>query len=172
MSAANTDFLQVARILKSNGTEGEVILGFKDFYPEDINLKEPVFIKFDGLLVPFFINSFTVKGTRAFARLTGVKNLEDAEEIVGKEVYAKADTIEEYEEDGELTFDDLIGWTVLSPDGSKVGNISDYEDIPGNPCLYITTVDGQVMVPFHEDLVVSLDDTTKEMTLRIPEGLL
>ena len=44
--------LQIAQVLKSNGTDGELVLGFREIAPEDINLQEPVFIIFDGLPVP------------------------------------------------------------------------------------------------------------------------
>ena len=32
-------------------------------------------------------------------------------------------------------------------EGKAVGEITDYEDIPGNTCLYVETKDGQVMIP-------------------------
>ena len=66
------DLHQVAQVLKSNGTDGELVLGFRDIAPDDINLNEPVFIVFDGLPVPFFIESFTKRGnSKALVRLTG-----------------------------------------------------------------------------------------------------
>ena len=36
--------IQIAQILKSNGTDGEVLMGFRNIDPDDINLQEPVFI--------------------------------------------------------------------------------------------------------------------------------
>ena len=54
------DLQQVAQVLKSNGTDGELVMSFRDIAPEDINIKEPVFIVFDGLPVPFFIESFEI----------------------------------------------------------------------------------------------------------------
>jgi len=173
MSGANTELLKVARILKSNGIEGEILMGFREIDPEDLNLKEPVFINFDGLPVPFFIESFSRKGTsRALVHLTGLKCLADAEEIVGKDVFAKEDAIEGYEDDEEgLTIEDLPGWDLLDADGNKVGTISDYEDIPGNPCIYLETEDGQVMVPLHEDLILSVDEDSRSITMDLPEGL-
>ena len=107
--------LTVAQVLKSNGTDGEIILGFRDIAPEDIDLQEPVFIEFDGLPVPFFIESFVKRGSsRALVRLTGVKNLRDADELAGKLVAVDyfAD-----EEDGE----DFIGWTIFNQDGEQIG---------------------------------------------------
>ena len=53
---------QIASVLKSNGTEGELVMSFRDIDPEEIDLKEPVFIIFDGLPVPFYIESLKKKG--------------------------------------------------------------------------------------------------------------
>ncbi len=173
MSRAKSELLRIARVLKSNGTEGEILMGFRETNPEDLNLKEPVFINFDGLPVPFFIESFSKKGTnRALVRLTGVKNLEDAEEIVGKDIQAKAEAILQEEDEDDLTVDDLIGWTLLDSDNETVGEITDYEDIPGNTCLYVETKNGQVMIPLHEDLILSVDEESKAITVDIPEGLI
>ena len=158
--------LRVAQVLKSNGTEGEVLMSFLEIAPEDIDLQEPVFIEFDGLPVPFYFESFTPRGARrALARLTGVRSLKDADELAGKAVYA--DYFEEEEEE------DLVGWTLCNADGQAVGAVVDYEDIPGNTCLWVERPDGeQVLVPFHEDLVLSVDKKTGTLTLSIPEGLL
>ena len=158
--------LRIAQVLKSNGTEGEVLLSLLDIAPEDIDLQEPVFIEFDGLPVPFYFESFAPRGTRrALARLTGVRSLKDADELAGKAVFA--DYFEEEEEE------DLTGWSVRNQDGRLVGTVADYEDIPGNTCLWIRKADGEeVLVPFHEDLVLGLDEKSGTLTLSIPEGLL
>ena len=174
ISGASTELLRIARVLKSYGTEGEILMGFRDVDPEDVNLEEPVFINFDGLPVPFFIENFTLKGTsKALVRLTGIKSLADAEEIAGSDVFARRSSINDQEYDDEdLTVDMLVGWTLLDEEGSEIGRISDFEDIPGNPCLYVETDKGTTMIPLHEDLIVSIDEETLRISMRIPEGLL
>ena len=171
---ASGELLQVARVLKSNGTEGEVLVGFRGISPEDLDLKEPVFIVFDGLPVPFFIESFKRRGaSRALLRLTGVRNLEDADEISGRDVFVRAGSIALYddEEDG-LSAGDVVGWTLLDERDVPVGVVSGYEDIPGNPCLLVDVAGGTAMVPLHEDLIVHADPEAKKIALRIPEGLI
>lgn len=174
MSGAPSDFLRIARVLKSYGTEGEILVGFQEVGPEDLNLKEPVFIMFDGLPVPFFIESLTGKGTsKALLRLTGVKNLEDADEISGRYILAKKTDITTGDgDDEELSVEDLIGWTLFSKDGGRVGEIFDYEPIPGNLCLYVDMDGTTVMVPLHDDLIVDIDEEEKSLTLDLPEGLI
>ena len=187
--------LQVAQVLKSNGTDGELILGFREIAPEDINLQEPVFIIFDGLPVPFYIESFQKRGnTKALVRLTDICSQEDVEEIAGKAVYIEEDCLPEMslEEDG---FAALVGWVLLTPAGIpdqvgedeetvgedeetagddeemelyEVGEITDFIDIPNNPCIEVETENGAVMIPLHEDFIMSVDPEYKEIIMQIP----
>ena len=194
--------LQVAQVLKSNGTDGELVLGFREMAPEDINLDEPVFIIFDGLPVPFFIETFTKRGnTKALVRLTDINSMEDVEEIAGKAVFVEEDSLPELslEEDG---YQALVGWTVLTPeipdqvgddeakaveDDSEaaapslpaltgnlieVGTITDFMDIPNNPCIEVETENGAVILPLHEDFILSVDPEYQEIIMQIPDGLL
>lgn len=155
----------IARILKSNGTDGEVLMTFLGMDPEEINLQEPVFVEFDGLPVPFFFESFTRRGTnRALARLTGVRSLADADELAGREVYLEA--AEEADEE------DILGWTVLDATGDVVGKVRDYEDIPGNLCIWVEREEGEVLLPLHDDLILEVNPDTKTIMLIIPDGLL
>jgi len=191
---------QVAQVLKSNGTDGELVMGFREIAPEDINLNEPVFIVFDGLPVPFFIESFTKRGnSKALVRLTDICSMEDVEEIAGKAVYIEEDNLPEMslEEDGYAA---LIGWTLLMPEipdqvgddvetvgedmeedtslpaltGNlyEVGEITDFIDIPNNPCIEVETESGAVMIPLHEDLILSVDPEYQEIIMQIPAGLI
>lgn len=164
--------LQIAQILKSNGTDGEVIMGFRNIGPEDLDTTEPVFIYFDGLPVPFFIDSIIVKGVnKASVHLTDIDSFEDAEEIVGKKVWASID-----EEDDEEDMSMLVGWTLFrsEEDGSEteIGRITEYLDIPNNPCIEVDTGNDKVIVPLHEDLITAVDPENEEIVMNIPAGLI
>ena len=157
---------RIGQVLKSNGRDGELLVGFTGIAPEDIDLEEPVFIEFDGLPVPFYFESFTQRGnTRALVRLTGVHNLTDADELAGALLYAEDDLYEDEEED-------LTGWTVLDADGIRVGTVSAHEDIPGNPCIWVETGHGECLLPLHEELILDVDAKEKTLRMEIPEGLL
>ena len=182
------NLLKIAKVSKSDGTDGAVIFSFLSIAPEDLEISEPVFVHFDGLPVPFFIESFSRKGTsKAVVRLNDIRSYEDAEEIVGKDIYIEDDG--EYEDDM-----DLVGWTVMtvpaeSGNGQKngkrkdktiLGKVTDFLDIPSNPCIEVTPDDGAeatgtkkgaVIIPLHEDFIVSADPKTQTLVMSLPEGL-
>ena len=153
--------LPIAKILKSNGTEGDILIGMLDFDASEINTEEPVFVEFDGLPVPFFIESLSPRGnTRAIVHLTDIDSLADAEEIVGRNICIDAEDESEEEED-------FTGWTLFDKE-TRIGEISGLEDIPGNPCLCV----GDTLVPLHQDLILSVDRASRTIVMSIPDGLI
>ncbi len=157
--------LRIAKVLKSNGIEGGLLVSAPEFDLSEI--KEPVFISFDGLPVPFFIESCSPHGSNKYViRITDVKNLADAEEMVGRDICIEGE--EECDADGTP---DFTGWTILCG-RRKVGSVTGFEPIPGNLCLYVETKDGERMIPLHEDFIVSADPQKKTLCLNLPEGLL
>ena len=153
--------LQIAKILKSNGTDGGLLIGVRDIEVGQIELQEPVFIEFDGLPVPFFIQDIQQRGTaKAVIHLNDIVNLEDAEEVVGRPIFIEG----EWEEEEEM---DFTGWTLLNR-GQRVGTVTGMEPIPGNLCLYV----GETLVPLHPDLLLSADPATRILDLDLPDGLL
>ena len=156
--------LQIAKVLKSDGTDGGILVGLHGLELEDIDIKEPVFIYFDGLPVPFFIESSRKKGNgKAVLHITGVHNLEDAEEIVGQAIFIDAEQEQEQE-------NDFTGWTIFDK-GSKLGTVSGIEPIPGNLCLYVDTCNGEILIPLHEDFIEEADSQKMELFTNLPEGL-
>ena len=168
--------LAIARILKSYGTDGGLLVS-SDVDLESLEKGEPVYIVYDGLEVPFFISACTPKGSRYILHLTDISTLEDADEVVGRDILA--DVTEDA--DGP----DFIGWTVYDAAGCDaasaaasagaagaaeprlVGVVTDDAPIPGNYCLYV----GDIMIPLHEDFIVSADPSTRTLILNLPAGL-
>jgi ribosomal 30S subunit maturation factor RimM len=113
--------------------------------------------------------------------------MEDVEEIAGKAVYIEESQLPEMsiEEDGYAA---LVGWMLLTPAEDfqteleemseeepaliEVGEITDFIDIPNNPCIEVETENGAVMIPLHEDLILSVDPEYQEIIMQIPAGLI
>ena len=169
--------LAIARILKSYGTDGGLLVS-SDVDLESLEKGEPVYIVYDGLEVPFFISACTPKGSRYILHLTDISTLEDADEVVGRDILA------DVSEDADGP--DFIGWTVYDaagagvagaagaagrgaadPRGRCLGVVTDDAPIPGNYCLFV----GDVMIPLHEDFIVSVDPERRELVLNLPVGL-
>ena len=158
--------LRIAKVLKSNGVDGDVLVSAPDVALEEI--QGPVLIDFDGLPAPFFIESCTRRGSGKYIiHLTDVCNLEDAEELVGRFLWS--DEVEEDDDEAQ----DFTGWKVLNR-GDYIGTVTDYEPIPGNLCLYLKPAEDadEIIIPLHEDLIISIDEDSLTLNLNLPDGLL
>ena len=156
--------LRIGKIIKSNGTDGGLLVSAPEVELEQI--EGPVYVEFDGLPAPFFFDDCVPRGTsRYIVHMTGVRCLKDAEEMVGRDILFDG----EFEEDGSE--EDFVGWKLFDHD-VKVGVVEDYEPIPGNFCLYVRTTSGeQVMIPLHEDFILKVDSQSRTLVLDLPDGL-
>ena len=168
------DLLPVAQIVKSYDVNGEVVIRFFSSILEDYDIKkEPVFINFDGLPVPFFITSLKKRGANgALVKFETINDMSHAEELLKKEILVDASTIDP--EDLDMDEDDamaafLIGFKVKDQSGKLVGEISEYYNYPSNPCIEI---EGKYLVPFNEELILKLDPKKRVMSMTIAAGLL
>lgn len=178
MLPAEDTLLPVGRIVKSYGTEGEVMIAFQEGVTDLLKRNEPVWLFYDGLPVPFYIQSLQGKGPRkAIVRLEDIDTLADAEEAAGKEVWLDPTDYPELSEtdthilteDG-LTLEDLVGFALLDQDGRSAGTIADIQDYSGNICLELSG--SGALVPFHNDLIIDIDIENKTLAISISEGLL
>lgn len=170
----------VAKILKSNGTDGGLLISSGvDF--ASLDFSEPVYIPFEGLDVPFFVQSCRERGSRYIIYLNDVTTLEDAEEMVGREIFADVSA----EDDDEQ---DFTGWSVFDGGDAAtfghsaapvfVGKVTGDEPIPGNYCIYVELASGlrkdgtaEVLIPLHPDFIISADADARELVLDLPSGL-
>ena len=71
-----------------------------------------------------------------------------------------------HDEEEEMSLPELTGNLY------EVGEITDFMDIPNNPCIEVETENGAVILPLHEDLILSIDPENQEIIMQIPAGLI
>ena len=74
--------------------------------------------------------------------------------------------------DAEFDHADLIGLTVRTPDGRTVGPVREVMWGPANDNLIVAATSGDVLIPFIEDVILSVDLGLKTITIEPIEGLL
>lgn len=162
MFPAIDDLLPIAQVLKSYGTQGEVMISFLAAMPDDIDLNEPVFLIPEGLPVPFFIREIHFRGTsKALVKFEDIDSMKEAEEIANQKIYYPAHLC--YSEES----DSLLGYTLFNQDGEKMGIITQVHDFSGNTCI---EVNGS-LIPLHPDLIIKIQKRGKKIALNIPVGL-
>ena len=111
------------------------------------DLPEFVFVQRDGLFVPF--------RSEAIASL------------MGEEIWVKRSDIQD-EEDGLLTWQDLVGYTMIDDEVGTVGIIDNVDESTINT---LATLEDGRMVPLHEDFILDIDEETQEIHVHLPFSL-
>ena len=182
--------IAVAQVVKSYNTNGEVVVKLSSDLLEDLNRKEPVFIYFDELPVPFFITRFTPKGNSgAIVKFSTINDMDHSEELVKKTIFiesssADSQALENYAQEN---FEEYItGFALYNQNDIFIGEIAAYHNFPNNPCIEVDLAENihsslsdnssaeseSVLIPFQESLIMAFDAENQEIQMEIPSGLI
>ena len=154
-------FLQAGEIVTTHGIRGEVkVLPWADG-PEF--LCDFSRVRIDGKA--YKVESCRVQKTCNLLKIEGIDTVEQAQLLRGK-------TVEIYREDApaDLIFAaELIGMEVFSDD-SKIGEITDVLDYPGNK-VYVVTGEHTYMIPAVKAFVLDTDMENNRMQVHLIEGM-
>jgi 16S rRNA processing protein RimM len=132
---------------------------------------ESVFLEIEGRLVPFFLSFSEYSGASIIKlQFEGYDSVLKVNEFIGCNVFLTTGTSEDYQSDDVQS---LIGYNVLMQDNKLLGSIIEVKPNHGQWLLnIISTKNNDVLVPFHEHFIVSIDEKKKIIVMDIPEGLI
>jgi 16S rRNA processing protein RimM len=154
----------IGEVLKTFGTDGGMIVKIDESVPEKI--KEPVFIRIDGLWVPFYFKLFEPRGKKVKIIFENMESENLAEELVGKKIFSQP----EIPSNSGSELSRLTGFTVIDSKFGNLGIVNEVFEYPGNPCIEITVNEKQVMIPLNG--IKKLEYRKKLIYTTIPEGLM
>ncbi|HOP00229.1 MAG TPA: ribosome maturation factor RimM [Bacteroidales bacterium] len=160
----------LGRISKIHGFEGAVTVKIDRSFVEKIPEMESVFLEIEGKPVPFFIEDYEYRGGDTIRlSFTGYDSYERVKEFSGCRIFlTSGDSATDKKED--LTFQ---GYTIILPEATLLGTIKAVTEKPGQWLLNVSTPEGkELLIPLHEDLIVSIDKRKKNIMMELPEGLL
>lgn len=160
---------RIGRLGKAHGIHGEVTFHFDDdvFDRTDADY---IMLEVDGILVPFFIEEYRFRSdSTCLMKLEGVDSQERARELTNVDVYFPRH-LAENDDDAPLTYAFLVGFTIVDAStGKKVGVIDSVDESTMN--ILFCLEDG-TLIPAAEELIEGIDQQKKEISLRLPEGIL
>jgi 16S rRNA processing protein RimM len=161
----------LGRITKVSGYEGAVTVKLEKIFAENIPLMESVFLEIEGRPVPFFILDMEYTGADILKLwFEGYNAVEKISEFTGCRVFLTTGL--SYENQKEKN-PDLIGYKVFVQDDKLLGSISEIIPNSGQLLLNIKSINKKnILVPFHEHFIVSIDKKKKIILMDIPEGLI
>jgi len=167
------DCTQIGFIRKTHGVRGELTLEFEPEFELSVEEATQLFLEIDGLLVPFFIaeDGLRFKSSKsAIVKLEWVETEEYARRLVGCPVYLFSEEI--VPDEVELTYSVFENYMLEDKILGTVGKIIHVDDFSGNIVFTVQQENNEILVPFNEDLLVSIDEQKQIIKLTLPEGLI
>jgi 16S rRNA processing protein RimM len=166
------DHILLGTIAKTHGVRGELILRTTDPSLDLKEDRESIFLRIDGIMVPFFISSVRAfKAGEWILKLDWYETLERAESLVGYTVWISAERMEAVE-DGGLSPDELVGFEFLDKNSGESGIIVDFMDIPDNPVFELESGGNRKLVPAREEFILEADPEKRLIVFKLPGGLI
>jgi len=160
----------LGRISKAHGFEGAVTVKLEKSFIEKIPEMESVFLEIEGKKVPFFIEESEYPGGDILRlKFKGYDTVECINEFAGCRILISSAN----EESLDKTINYIIaGYKIYIHDNTLLGTIKSVRENPGQSLLIIeTSPEKEIMIPLHEDFIISVDNKKKVIVMNLPEGL-
>ena len=164
------DCYQLGEVIKTHGLHGEVGINLDVDFPEDYKDLESVFLKREGKLIPFFIDTIQINGNKALVKFEEVDSLGEAKAIVKSELFLPLTSLPKLAK-GKFYFHDLVDCEVFE-EGKSIGFVRDVYDMGGNELMAIEFGEQETLIPLTEGILKEVDVDTKKITVDLPDGLL
>lgn len=102
-------------------------------------------------------------------KIAGVDDIESAKRIAGCEVQIPASARRTLAE-GSVYVTDLEGCRVLEH-GEEIGRVRHLDTRVGTPVLVVDTAEGELLIPFAEEICKRVDTAARSIEVELPEGL-
>lgn len=161
---------QLGYVIKRHGKRGEVSLFLDVDYPEEYKELGSVFVEINEKPIPFFIEAIRVPGQKAVVKFEGVDTPEEADKLRTKKVYLPLSTLPEREKG--FYYHEIIGYRVIDKDLGDVGTVVNVSGQNVQDILIINHHNTEVLVPMHDEIVLSADRPSGTLHVNLPGGLL
>lgn len=159
---------KIGKLGKTHGVSGEISFLLDDdvFDRTDADY---LILDIDGILVPFFIDSYRFKtDSNALMRFDGIDTQERARELTGCDVYFPRVLFDD--DDDSISWAELVGYSLIDNNSGKViGEIASIDDTTINILFELTT--GK-LIPASEELITHIDTKKQQIYINLPEGIL
>ncbi len=165
--------LVVARIGRAHGIKGEVTVEVRTDEPE-LRLGPGAVLTTDPAGVgPLTVETGRVHSGRLLLRFEGVKDRTAAEALRNTLLISDVDPEERPEDPEEFYDHQLIDLDVVLADGTEIGRITEITHLPSQDLFIVEREDGsEVMIPFVEEIVTSIDLEEQRAVIDPPPGLI
>ncbi len=159
----------VGYISKTHGLKGEVTAIFTE--PIELDDVESFFIEIKDGLVPYFIESCSDRGDKAFIKFEDISSPEQAANLKGSMLYLNK-SVRPPLKRGQFYNDEVVGFTVEDENEGILGTLKQVIESGPTRLLEIDYLGKEVLIPVNGPFVKSVNKSKKLIKVSLPEGFL
>jgi 16S rRNA processing protein RimM len=157
--------------MRPHGLKGEVVLALDPQAPEDLASVKTLFVEVHEQLLPFFVESVSLKGSKAYLKLEEVNNREEAEKISKSPTFLpKSSRLRSMR--GEFYDDEITGYEVADTILGSLGKITGVVQAGPNKLLAVGYGEKEVLIPVNSPFIDAINKSKRQLTVTLPDGFL
>lgn len=163
--------VRIGKIVATHGLQGTVILKHIVEQHNWLKVNDVLFIELrKGSHIPYFVLDVKEKSIEEqHILLEEVASMEDAKQLVGKDVYASEKVL------GKTSTESPLMWVGFSLVDKTVGGVGEIVDIIQVGHQWIATVvyeNKEVLVPLVDEIILDVNIRNRFVRIDLPDGLL
>jgi len=164
-------YLKLGKILSAHGLTGELLLEHTLGKASSLKKVEVLFIEdYKKALLPYFVTSSRKKTAGAvFISLEGINTRERAQQLVSRAVWIPEELYHQLASKNAPA--NLLGYQIVEND-KEIGLITEVIEQPQQLVCKVFIQEQEVLIPLHEDTLLSIDHAAKKVIVQLPDGLL
>lgn len=162
----------LGKIAKKFSFKGEVLIYLDTDEPEEYQNMESIFVEINKSLVPYFIeNSAIHKNDFLRVQFEDVKNEEEADYLLGSEVYLPLSMLPKLE-GNKFYYHEVIGFEIEDEKLGIFGKIVSVNDTAAQPLFEVLNGNVEMLIPMIDSFLVKVDRENKIVLMNLPDGLI
>jgi 16S rRNA processing protein RimM len=163
---------ELGYIERIHGYSGSVVARFDVDDPSRYNKIDALFVETESQFVPYLIEKITSTRQGQFViQFQDVKSEEQALKLKGSKLFLPEQFLPNLKP-GQYFYHELVGAKIVDEVEGELGLISEIFELPQQTLASMHWNDSEVLIPVHENIVVSFDRKNSIVKTRLPEGLL
>ncbi len=166
------DCFYLGKIAKKFSFKGEVLVYLDTDEPELYTELESMFVEINGHLVPFFIEKSLIHKEKFLrSKFEDVDSEEDADTIVGKDVYLPLTMLPKLE-GNKFYYHEVVGFNAIDQRLGNFGTILRISDNGVQALFEVQKDDAVILIPLIDEFIIEVNRENKSILFNTPEGLI
>lgn len=171
-NAPGQNSLPIGTVLKGHGLKGDVKIHSLLENTEILDGVHTLIASYpDGRIENLELDCVHGHGRKVVLGFKGIEDRAGADALRGAELSIAREDLPPLAA-GEYYLSELVGYTVVSDDGTFIGLVREVWDLPANEVLQVIDNDREVLVPLIDEVIKEIKFDDRRVVITAMEGLL